>query len=178
MEIAAFDIVEIGEPLDNLLDLEAREPKNPNFPTLGLESIFLVNNMGTLAIAYFIWFVAAICALFVKIGVDRSKRFKKLYRKMKRKLFYNSLISLFVESYSLLAVCCLINISYISFESYGYTFHSVMCIIFFAAIILWPIMLFTHLGSSFVELEHPHYKLQYGNLYEDLNLREGSQVLL
>ena len=49
---------------------------------------------------------------------------------MRKKLFYNDLISLFVESYSLVSVCCLINFGFIRFDSFGHGFHSVMCIFF------------------------------------------------
>ena len=62
MQIAAFDIIEIGEPLDNLLDLEPTDPINENFEAVGFESIYLLNNMGTLAIAYGIWTLFAILA--------------------------------------------------------------------------------------------------------------------
>ena len=48
MEIAAFEIFEIGEPLDKLLDLEPTGPFNRNFDSVGLESIYLINNLGTL----------------------------------------------------------------------------------------------------------------------------------
>ena len=72
MEIAAFDIIEIGEYCDEILELEPIEPENPNFLTLGIESVFLLNNLGTLAIAYLIWFLAAFFALLVWFGAKRS----------------------------------------------------------------------------------------------------------
>jgi len=57
-----------------------------------------------------------------------------------------------LESYSLLSVCCMINMSYISFESYGLTVHSVACITFFFLIIFLPIVLAQHLIRFFNDL--------------------------
>ena len=67
MQIAAFDLIEINEPLDKLLDLDPTEPINENFEAVGFESIYLLNNMGTLAIAYLIWAIAAIITLFLML---------------------------------------------------------------------------------------------------------------
>ena len=66
MEITAFDIFEITETLDYLLAIESKSPENENFATLGLESIFVVNNMGTLFIAYIMWGYAALATLIIK----------------------------------------------------------------------------------------------------------------
>ena len=74
MEIAAFEILDLAGPLDDLLDLESQEPENPQFVTLGLESIYLVNNMGTLFLAYVVWLLAAIFALFLNLLSEHSKR--------------------------------------------------------------------------------------------------------
>ena len=66
MEIAAFDIIEIGEPLDKMLSVEPTDPINQNFEAVGFESIYLLNNMGTLSIAYFIWMAAALFTIIIK----------------------------------------------------------------------------------------------------------------
>ena len=159
MEVAAFDIIEIGDTLDEWFELAPIEPDNPNFVTLGLESIYLLNNMGTLAIAYLIWFIAAGIFLIARWGrMEESKQLERVYRRLKRKLFYNSILSIFVESYSLISVCCLINLSYISFETFGLTIHSVICISFFAALFILPIIVFSHLKSGFISLSLSYMK--------------------
>ena len=65
MEIAAFDIVETGEYLDNLLAIAPKEHENVRFATLGLQSVYLVNNMGTMFFAYVVWVLLAIFALLI-----------------------------------------------------------------------------------------------------------------
>ena len=92
MEIAAFDIIETGDTLDEWLELDPIEPDNPNFVTLGLGSIFLLNNMGTLALAYCFWFTNTSLALLIKFGEKKSKYLKNMYRRLERKLFFNSIL--------------------------------------------------------------------------------------
>ena len=82
MEIAAFDIIETGDTLDEWLELPPIEPENPKFGTLGLGSIFLLNNMGTLALAYMFWFLTSFFAGLVSLGKKKSKHMKNMYRKL------------------------------------------------------------------------------------------------
>ena len=178
MKIAAFEVVEISEPLDYILDLEPTGPISENFEVVGFESIYLLNNMGTLAIGYLLWGVAAIVSCFLKCFIYESKRVRKTHIWLKKMLFYNSLISLMLESYSLLSVCCLINFSYISFDTYGVTVHSVACIFFFIAIIVMPIFLSRTLIRAFTTLHETHMMRTYGHLYDELDLRVGKLALV
>ena len=92
MQIAAFDIIEISDTLDTILSVEPTEPINENFETVGFESIYLLNNMGTLAIAYLIWFLVAIVAIVLKLFLTCHRKIRKVYHRLQKKLFYNSLI--------------------------------------------------------------------------------------
>ena len=178
MQIAAFDIIEISEPLDDLLDLEPTDPINENFEAVGFESIYLLNNMGTLAIAYLIWIVATILTLVIWVLSYNSNKTRAVYHVLRKKLFFNSIISLFLESYSLISVCCLINFSFISFETYGIAFHSITCILFFTCMILMPILLVKHLLRFFERLDDKMMINRYGNLYDELDLRVGKIALV
>ena len=66
MQIAAFEIFEIGEPLDRLLNIEPKEPRNENFVAMGIESVYLFNNMGTLSIVFLIWLFAVLVNKLLK----------------------------------------------------------------------------------------------------------------
>ena len=48
MTIAAFDFYEIGEDVNRWLDLDPTDPVSQNFNQLGFESLYFINNMGTL----------------------------------------------------------------------------------------------------------------------------------
>ena len=115
MEIAAFDLFEVNEPLDKLLNLEPTEPFNERFSTVGFESIYLLNNLGTLNFAYIAWILAALVTLGLRRFALDSDKVYTIFNKMRKLLFFNTIISIYIESYSLLAVCCLINLNYVSF---------------------------------------------------------------
>ena len=61
--IAAFDIIETNEFLNDLLDLLPKEPVNEKFETIGLETVYFMNNLGTFVI------VLALKALLVLLWI-------------------------------------------------------------------------------------------------------------
>ena len=60
MTIAAFDIIEFHEFYDPALGITPSGPLNPNFNTLGFESLYFINNLGSMALAYVIYGLALI----------------------------------------------------------------------------------------------------------------------
>ena len=46
--IAAFDYFETSEFIEDLLDLLPRDPINEKFESTGFESVYFMNNLGTL----------------------------------------------------------------------------------------------------------------------------------
>ena len=67
--IATYEILEIGEYLDEWLSLIPTDPVNEKFDTIGVGSLLFINNLGTFAIFLLIscftialWFVLNICS--------------------------------------------------------------------------------------------------------------------
>ena len=46
-KIAAFDVFEIGDYVDEILELEESDPVNINFESLGFETQWFIHNMGS-----------------------------------------------------------------------------------------------------------------------------------
>ena len=97
---------------------------------------------------------------------------------MRKLLFFNTIISIYIESYSLLAVCCLINMNHISFENYGLVIHSVVTIIVLFAIFLLPPIASRHFTKYFENLQEKKMRMLYGEIYEELDLRKGKIVFM
>ena len=121
MTIAAFDIYEIGDDVNNILDLEPTEPVNNNFNRLGLESRYFINNVGTLML----WPLIILFLLIFYGTMKKCSNFK-LCHSMRgvainglSSLKYSAIITMVRESFSLVMLCALINIPIISFGSYG-----------------------------------------------------------
>ena len=83
-----------------------------------------------------------------------------------------------MESYSLLTVCCFININFISFQTYGVGFHSLACLFFMVAIFVVPVLAAKSLVKYFDLLKVRRMKRAYGNAYSQLDLRVGKIVLI
>ena len=48
-DIASFDVLETGEYWEELLDLLPKDPVNEKFETIGYESMYFLNNLGSFA---------------------------------------------------------------------------------------------------------------------------------
>jgi hypothetical protein len=59
-QIASFDIINIDPLINRVLNLNETEPINHNFEAIGLQSIFFLNNMGSLMIGFFTYFIGLI----------------------------------------------------------------------------------------------------------------------
>ena len=111
----------MNEIIDSLLDLEVTEPLTPNFEKIGFESRGFLNNMGTM-IFFYVLYPSLILIHKVSMKFRNSSRCcRKTQNKLRGLLYYNLLISVIFESYALVALCCLIQLPIISFETYGLT---------------------------------------------------------
>jgi len=59
MKIAMFDYVDTGPYVDALLDQKYSFPDDPNLEILGFESIYFLNNLGTLVFFYIMYVLMA-----------------------------------------------------------------------------------------------------------------------
>ena len=66
MQIAAFEIIQIGDFLDEQLGVPSTQPVNNNFDAIGLDSIYLLNNMGTLSMAYVLLLLLSLFTILLR----------------------------------------------------------------------------------------------------------------
>ena len=67
MQIAAFEIIEFGDSLDEQLGIPSTKPVNKNFDAIGLDSIYLLNNMGTLSMAYVLLLLLSVFTILLRV---------------------------------------------------------------------------------------------------------------
>ena len=67
MQIAAFEIIEFGDSLDEQLGIPSTKPVNKNFDAIGLDSIYLLNNMGTLSMAYVLLLLLSLFTILLRV---------------------------------------------------------------------------------------------------------------
>ena len=81
MSIAAFDFIEFGDIIHEAFSIEATDPIDDNFNSVGFESQYFLNNLGTIALFYLIYFfllllapLLACCGRYSKSIAQKSKR--------------------------------------------------------------------------------------------------------
>lgn len=78
MKIAAFDIIEFHEYYDPALGITPSGPFNENFNTLGFESLYFVNNLGSMALAYVVYCISLTFMMLLSLCAWQSRRIKDL----------------------------------------------------------------------------------------------------
>jgi len=176
MKIAAFDFIETTPFLERLLSLGQTEPVNQNFEALGFESLYVLQNLGSLFLAYVVYFCGLLLLLLTKCA--KCKWCQTLREHLSKWLFYGGLINLIVESYMTVIICCLIHAKNMSWSSYGEITQSLATIFFFVLLLAFPIVESTYLVFVFDKLTEKDVQARHGAFYEELNLKKGRLVLV
>ena len=90
--IAAFDVFEIGEYVDEYLELVPEDPVNEKFETIGMESKYYINNMGSFFLTLVFEVMLIIVYLLLVPFVNKSKFIRRRAKRLSKKLFWNSWI--------------------------------------------------------------------------------------
>jgi len=177
-QIAAFDIYDLGDIIDSLLDLEETDPLTESFEKIGFESRGFLHNMGTMIFFYVLYpFLILVHKISMKFR-NCSRCCRKTQSKLRGLLYYNWLIATIFESYAIIALCCLIQLPVMSFETYGLSVQGLLAIMFSLLIMTVPFIMLRHAVRNFHALETDVMKRKYGALYEDLKLAQGKMVFL
>ena len=110
MTIAAFDIIPTDDLFNDLFNVVKRplDPLNENFETVGFETIYFVHNLGSLAIFMSICPLLMIINLFFKM-FKKSRAMTKASIKIETHVYWNATIRIFLEAYTIIAVCAMIQ---------------------------------------------------------------------
>ena len=142
---------------------------------LGFESRYMLNNMGTMIIFYIIY---PLLVLLHRIS-KKLKRFtccRKTKQCLKNSLYYNILIVVVFESYALVALCCIIGLTALKFNSIGVAIQSSICIAFTLWIIIAPILIIREGVHSIETLKLKKTRKVIGKLYETLIVTRGTII--
>ena len=179
-KIAAFEFYEnLGDDINSLLRLEPTGPLNDGFEELGFESVYVLNNVGTMTI-YFISYPVLLLLLMALKGCEsrNNLRVAKVQRSLRKYLFYNSLITALLEGCSVISLSVLIGLQNLRFDSFGMTIQSAACIFFGVFLVVTPLLLFVRTLCSSKHLTEEEMESRYGSLYSNLRMKSGKGVLL
>ena len=111
MQIAAFDVVDTGDFVDEVLEQEASEPINEKYETIGFETIQFINNVGTFFFVMFAYVIMIAIWGILAILQTTSRFVSKIKTKLGNKLFWNAILVAIIESFLIIAICILIYLS-------------------------------------------------------------------
>ena len=159
------------------LSIEPTEPFNEQFETLGFESLYILNNMGTMTAFYLCYPVLIIVYKVMKRCRNLCLCAKKTQTGLRALLYYKLVLTVMIESYSLIAICCFIGLPIVEFTSPGLALQSFICLVATIFIALVPYLLIVYLSKHFKLLGDDKMKKRHGALYEDLKLKRGKSIL-
>ena len=96
---------------------------------------------------------------------------------MRKDLFFNSIVGLMIESYSILAVSCLINVHFLTFATYGEIVQSVVCLLTLVAVLAFPLLLVFKANRLWNSESLEGFVEQTQPFFEELDLTKGAGVL-
>lgn len=153
------------------------DPVNANFEAVGYEYRQFMLNIGTLIFMFMILPMLALVSLLLGFK-PCGKKSNSWSQSLKEKLFWNAPIRMLTESYSIIAMCALINLMEIGKGNSFRITNTVSSIVAIVLVILLPILVPVFLYKNWENLNDEDFKKKYGALYEELKIEESKWVLL
>jgi len=113
--------------------------------------------MNSLLLGFTFYFSLVLLNLMVDRLQVKYKKLSKISRQLQKMLFYNLILSMLTESYSMIAICTMIGLNKLSFrlDNIGETIQSVSCIFALLVLIVYPVVVFSILKKSWYSEDLP-----------------------
>ena len=139
MTIASFDLIPIDNYVDKHVQMTPRDPININFEAVGFESMYVLINLGSLLILFVLFPALAFLEIIMRfIPIRNTQKVAKFLRK---KLYWNTSIRLFKESYAIALMCALINMKAFSSVTAAELSSVILAILIIVLAIVVPLSL-------------------------------------
>ena len=165
-KIAAFDVLETSDFVDELLALEPTDPVSVNLESLGFETQWFINNVGSFFIYLLLCFAGVVLFLLVFAFNLATGCASRLRSKIKDMIFWNKLNQAIFESILVVSICCFISLRYnFTIESRGeqiQTWTAVACAVFYITI---PLCTIVTLLKNFANVRSLAMVNRLGHLY-------------
>lgn len=111
MNIASFDLLPTDTFYDKYLKLKDNDegPLSLNFEELGYSSVYFLYNMGTLILGFVSVILLITASIYLTAISKLCKKLKSLNTKLSNFIYWNYVIRVINEAYSVLCMCILIN---------------------------------------------------------------------
>ena len=154
------------------------DPFSESFEKMGFEYRYFLNNMGTMMFFYLAYPLAILLQLCLYKLSKLARCLEQSSKRLSQLLYYKWIITVMFESYSLVAICCLLAYPLISFKTWGKGIQSSFCIFFAFCFSTIPFVTIWFLSKQIQSLGQESKKRLFGSLYVQLRLERGASVFL
>jgi len=153
---------------------------NQNYDTLGFESTYFINNMGTMFLYFLVFPVMVIVDFTVRLVIEIGgrKSTQSFSESLRKKIYWNLPIRLVLESYANVIICCFIQFQNMSTDSVGQSIQSFTAVSAFAGLVLFAIYWSYQTVSRFSSLEDQENVDKFIEFYDLLTLKKGPKVVI
>ena len=110
MDIANFDIIDIGQYYEMLFYMPPGEPISGTFEAVGFETSYFIYNLGSLSITLVVILVAQIGTIVLGCLRHCHMKIMRRWQRLDQMWFWNYPIAIWIESYQIVCVCGLITL--------------------------------------------------------------------
>ena len=165
MQVAAFDLISTDEFYSKLVFGKETEPLSPNFATLGFDSMWFSNNMGSLGIVFVL---LALLYLLWPISSCPRKKLPAASHWIESSLYWNLLLRTVIEGYIIVVLCALINFKSLNWEDTWESFNSALSIATIFFLVAFPLRIAYLLWVNKSQLENRAFKRKYESTYAEM----------
>lgn len=110
--IAAFDLFETNEMMTEKLDLLPRDPVDEKFETIGLGTVYFMNNLGTFVFALAFKFLLILIWFALYALSSISFFLQKCEKRLSASIFWNSWITVITQTFVIVGLCAMIALEH------------------------------------------------------------------
>lgn len=136
----------------------------------------MVANMGTYLIAG-ITIVLAMVVVWV-MTIFKGDMIKRLVKALEKKLFFNSILRVGIQSYLRFSLLSFASMATISFDDKNTSINSVIGILMLTFVIAYPLFVWKFLSKNKLTLSNPAKRQRFDSLYQNLDVYTNTSLLL
>ena len=151
MKIASFDLIPIGNYLDEKLNMTPNPPISVNFEAIGFDSMYCLINIGSILILMVLFPILVAFDLILRL--ISYKYAIKANNKLKQILYWNTTLTTFKESYLIALLCAFINLRALSSETGWETLSICLTLFIIVMALAVPSLLIAIIWNNFHQLQ-------------------------
>ena len=168
MKIASFNPIDVASFIETHTKMTSRDPVNVNFEVIGLGSIYLIVNLGTILLVLMAFPV--VMAITAGVKLTKWKKTTEVSNKIQKMVFWNSTLRFLKESFVIILICCFINLEAFTIETRMEVVSSCLTVLLLIICFTVPTLLIIGIHRNYRQLKAEGIRAIFGAAYSDQRL--------